>query len=151
MNSRRVRPQHPWEAPWTVYWTGLEIFLIAHNSCVLITCLKILRQWIGSLGNTTFYRPEDYPMQQGEMQPDLSNYLFWNVSHTPQVKAEGQRNCCSPVKQKDITVISNLYRFLCFYFTQVLKYLISAATPKIELNGISFMVLKPLKNYMWKT
>lgn len=39
--------------------------------------LKLLHQRNGSHDKKTFYRPEDYPVLQGEMQPDLSNYLFF--------------------------------------------------------------------------
>lgn len=42
VTSGRLRLQHPWEAPWSVYRTGLEreLWLIAHNSCVLIMCVS---------------------------------------------------------------------------------------------------------------
>lgn len=55
-----------------------ERFLIAHNSCALIVCVSsYCVSKTDPMTKKTFYRPEGYPVQQGEMQPDLSNYLFF--------------------------------------------------------------------------
>ena len=103
VKSQSLRPQHPWEAQLTARIRETEIWIIGYNSCVLIICVSsYCTSEMDPMTKIHFYKPDDYPMLQGEMQPDLSNYLFFVqiLFISLKKKSMGQRGCGGPCHEK---------------------------------------------------